>query len=466
MGVSVVACPTPVLQFFDNAGRPAAGGSVLTQVGGVNYPTYADSGGTIPLPNPIPLNSRGEVSTASGVTSQLFLAASTIYTFTLSDKNGNQLNQATYVAGTGSSSAISAAVVTQSFTATANQTVFTLSSPANAGNLIVVSLNGVLMIPGTDYNVTGAGVITLTNGAMAGQTLYVASSVVIPNVNSQVFAGAPSDLANVHFTRNASYTGGTPGNTLAALRVDDNVSAGVANFEWGFLSVLNNSATGGQNVAIYGQGNRQTNTTGPTWAGVMEVRETVALNDPTAGLIGLEVDNRSNGTDANFNRVGIDVVCARYNTGGAATTVSWGVRVQAGNDANVTVTQGFAVWDCKVGVAFDCGNALSILSGSLRMPQGVPILFDISGTPQKLLSQGLGLDHFGTAGTLVNRLLNAGGLQVGTSQVVGARINGYGTPTGAANQGSFASGSISLANLAAGVAQLILDLKTHGLLGT
>lgn len=39
---------------------------------------------------------------------------------------------------------------------------------------------------------------------------------------------------------------------------------------------------------------------------------------------------------------------------------------------------------------------------------------------------------------------------------------GYGTPTGAAVQGSFAAGAITLPNLAAGFAQLVLDLKRYG----
>lgn len=89
--VAVVACPVPVLQFFDNTGNPAAGGSLLTQVGGVNYITYSDIGGVTALPNPIPLNSRGEISTASGVSSQLFLVAGVVYTFTLYDAYGNQI---------------------------------------------------------------------------------------------------------------------------------------------------------------------------------------------------------------------------------------------------------------------------------------------------------------------------------------------------------------------------------------
>lgn len=47
---------------------------------------------------------------------------------------------------------------------------------------------------------------------------------------------------------------------------------------------------------------------------------------------------------------------------------------------------------------------------------------------------------------------------------LGPAIAGYGTPTGGARQSSFAAGSITLANLAAAVAQLIVDLKTQGLL--
>lgn len=100
-----VACPIPILQFFNNAGQPAIGGSVLTQVGNVNAATYQDINLTVPLPNPIPLNSRGEVSNAAGASTQLFLTPNTAYTFTLFDANGNQLNQATYVSAMASTQA-------------------------------------------------------------------------------------------------------------------------------------------------------------------------------------------------------------------------------------------------------------------------------------------------------------------------------------------------------------------------
>jgi hypothetical protein len=106
-----VICTPPVLQFTLNNGQLAAGGSILTQVGGVNTATYADSGLTTPLPNPIPLNSRGEVSNASGASSQLFLTPNTVYTFTLSDASGNQVWQASYVNGVQLSGSAAAAAL-------------------------------------------------------------------------------------------------------------------------------------------------------------------------------------------------------------------------------------------------------------------------------------------------------------------------------------------------------------------
>jgi hypothetical protein len=94
-----VACPNPILQFWLNNGQLAAGGSVLTQIASTNAPTYQDSALLSPLPNPIPLNSRGEISNASGTSCQLFLPANTVYVFTLFDANGNQIWQAPYVNG-------------------------------------------------------------------------------------------------------------------------------------------------------------------------------------------------------------------------------------------------------------------------------------------------------------------------------------------------------------------------------
>ena len=50
-------------------------------------------------------------------------------------------------------------------------------------------------------------------------------------------------------------------------------------------------------------------------------------------------------------------------------------------------------------------------------------------------------------------------IQINSNTLLAGQSTGYGTPTGGAKQASFAAGSITLANLAACVAQLIVDLK-------
>lgn len=100
MATSVTFCPPPVLQFFGNNGQPLVGGSVQTQVGGINAATYQDSAGATPLPNPIPLNSRGEISNASGTSCQCFLASGSAYAFIVKDAAGNAVYTAAFVTGT------------------------------------------------------------------------------------------------------------------------------------------------------------------------------------------------------------------------------------------------------------------------------------------------------------------------------------------------------------------------------
>lgn len=103
-----VACPPIILQFTLNNGQLAAGGYIAPTVGGVPTAVYQDSGLTTPLPltaipnqsaTGVPLNSRGEISNASGASCQLFLTPNTVYTLTLYDATGNQIWIATYVNG-------------------------------------------------------------------------------------------------------------------------------------------------------------------------------------------------------------------------------------------------------------------------------------------------------------------------------------------------------------------------------
>lgn len=251
-----------------------------------------------------------------------------------------------------------------------------------------------------------------------------------------------TDVANLQVTRNASYTGGSPGFVNATVRADCYVVQGVSDYEWAMLGVMQNSSAAGQNVAVYGQGNRCVSAAGPTWGGVMEVQELVPVSNPTAGLIGLEVDNRSNGPDTNLNRVGVDVVCTRYNTAtsAATTAVGFGVRVQSNRDAASTTIQtgyGFDV-STTVNVGFDASAAIQI-QAAFKMASNQPIAFDQLALNQ-LAYDGVGLGYR-VSGTLESRLNSQGSLSLygpATTSSGGSLTIGSGTATSASTTGAIA----------------------------
>lgn len=58
------------------------------------------------------------------------------------------------------------------------------------------------------------------------------------------------------------------------------------------------------------------------------------------------------------------------------------------------------------------------------------------------------------------------GWYVRSNKVIGARITGWADPTGTLSRATFDQSTVTTAQLAQRVAQLVLDLKTHGMLGT
>jgi hypothetical protein len=167
MGTSVAQSPTPILQFLSNAGLMNVGGSLLTQVGGVNYPTWQDAAGTTPLPNPIPLNSRGEISNTSGVSVPLYLAQGVVYQFTLLDAFGNQIW-------------VDDNVTAQGSTATGQMTD---EGPFSAGPTFTGSISGTALtvsgVTGTiaiGQTLYGAGVATGTTITGGSGTAWVVST--------------------------------------------------------------------------------------------------------------------------------------------------------------------------------------------------------------------------------------------------------------------------------------------------
>jgi hypothetical protein len=171
MSVSVALSPSPILQFFDNLGNPCVGGSVLTQVGGLNYATYSEPTGTTALPNPIPLNSRGEVSTAAGASSELFLQTGVAYTFTLQDKSGNQLWSVGNITAPGNGNT---SISFPTASGTANAQIVTNPVPISLGiGIIQWFLPVAANTAATTINVdnTGAKAVRYLSNALVGEEL-------------------------------------------------------------------------------------------------------------------------------------------------------------------------------------------------------------------------------------------------------------------------------------------------------
>lgn len=216
------------------------------------------------------------------------------------------------------------------------------------------------------------------------------------------------DLKN-SFNRDASHTGGTPGFVCTNISVQTKAGAANTNFEWGFLSVLDNYAAAGENVAIYGQGNKRGN--GPTWASVFEVIDHTTANNPAQGLVGIEVDVRANGNDDNKNRVGIDIVAdRRIKTAGAYSHTSYGVRVQNNDDVNSLVKVAYGVVANNVQVGFDTSEA-TIQTAAFKMADGQAIAFD-TAAQQQLKYDGTGINYT-VAGASKVRLNANGSIELG-----------------------------------------------------
>ena len=322
----------------------------------------------------------------------------------------------------------------------ANDTAAFTSAGAASNNLTVPkgtyllsttpTLNNVLLSIAADATLTGAG------GAALGYT--VGGGLQTLQIN-----GTASDYSTRYIRRNATHTGGTPGNVSGALKVYDYVSAGATNYEWAIVGVLDNSATAGENVAGYFQGIKRS--TGPTWGGVFEVIETNAVNNPATGTVGMEIDVAVNGTDATypFARIGSDLVIRKYNAAGANSQAGWGYRIQG--DAGASIQIGFGIYTGMTATyGFDTSQA-TILTAALRMAQGQSIAFDAASANQ-LKFDGTGLNYVVSGNSRV-RLNSAGTvlLNNGTNQltITSTSNTGASTPVLGANKPGATTGANS-----------------------
>lgn len=177
--------------------------------------------------------------------------------------------------------------------------------------------------------------------------------------------------------RTATNQGGDRGWVNPAIMGRTVASPNSKNFEWTILGVIDNYSNYGENVGVYGQGNRLAN--GPTWAGCFEARDKTGLGNPSSGLVGIEVDVFANGKDRASSpaRVGVDLVVGKGLPDKERCEVSVGYRVgpQDGNTALAYTKYGFQGKGEFTKAVFDASQATGA-GAALRMADGQTIAWD------------------------------------------------------------------------------------------
>ena len=194
--------------------------------------------------------------------------------------------------------------------------------------------------------ITAVSLVTITGGGGTGAvtsfntrqgdvvlTGLDVTNALAPQPNSISSIGGATS-SNLSWARNANYTGGTPGYVNSVIYTRTTAGINTTSFEWGITGVVDNYSNAGENVGIYGQGNKYS-VTGPTWGMVAEASDKTgnAVTSTSGGLIGLEVDVFANGDDAFERRIGIDVVAGTVGSGTKGIAYD-GVRVGAQNGNN------------------------------------------------------------------------------------------------------------------------------------
>ena len=147
-------------QFFDNNGVPLSGGLIYTYLAGTSTPaaTYTTAVGNVANSNPIVLDSAGRPP------NEIWLLNSA-YKFILQTSTGTQIWSMDNLFG------LPSAGVESSATATAGQTVFTVSSYTVGNNSLKVYVNGSKQIVTINYNETNSTTITFLSGLNAGDVV-------------------------------------------------------------------------------------------------------------------------------------------------------------------------------------------------------------------------------------------------------------------------------------------------------
>ena len=189
-------------QFFDNNGNPLTGGKLYSYVAGTTTPqaTYTSSAGVVAHSNPIILDAGGRVPGG-----EIWLTDGLQYKFVL--KNANDVLIGTYDNLVGiNSNFVNFLTETEVQTATAGQTVFTLTTMQYqpGTNNLTVYVDGVNQIDGATYSYveTSSTVITFTAGLHVGALVKFTTAQTLSTgvTNASLVTYSPPFTASVTTT--------------------------------------------------------------------------------------------------------------------------------------------------------------------------------------------------------------------------------------------------------------------------
>ena len=340
--------PSPIMQFFDANGNPLVGGKLYTYAAGTTTPqaTFTDYNGATANTNPVIFNSRGEAAVWCG---------NSRYYMELKDANDTLIWTADNVNG-------------------ANGPTLALLAASNGATLI-------------GYTPTDTNVAETVNSRLQ----------LLDGVSPTTTGTDGNTKASINAFRDTSaVAGGTPGYVNPTVWARTVTGATETSFEWTNVSVMDNYSAAGENVALYGQGNKRA--VGPTWGIVAEARDFTQVANPTAGLVGLEVGIFANNTDTSLNRVGVDISVGKGVSAGTINTTTNGLRIGPTNSDltegqvtnGVTLQGNMAVgiqvsssgtWGIQMSgtytVGIDLGTATTSTS-AIRIKNGDNMAFDVA----------------------------------------------------------------------------------------
>ena len=341
--------------------------------------------------------------------------------------------------------------------------------------------------------------LPLSGGTMSG-TLQVGTS---SNVNSKFYATATgnqlalltrstssaSDIAQFEsdYTITHTATGGNPiiFNTSISTSTEGSTPTSPSQQIWNFFGAFHTKSgysnlSGPTQVAAYFQATRDGIANGtygvPLEGMVIEMHDFVDQNSSTKGRgVTLEVDWAGNGTDESDVEGMASFDLSQASGTGSNLVVGNGIGFYT-TTSNAYVKRVFfvgtpfaqAVLDTRSATQLSGANAVWLASSHhIAWGDGSRFLTQSGSTLTYTTSSGTALSLTDVGSLTIPGIMTVGASYayvVGTQQVVGARITGWGTASGG-SRASFSAGTATLAQSAAAVAQLIADLRTHGLIG-